>query len=170
MPVSTVSYAASQSLATTGLEGLASSAGLVAGWQSDLIDNRTLKYLDALVSGAIAVGTTPTVNTQIFVYAWGQLENTGPTRPDSFGTTQGARSITSVGVGQGFLKPIAALNVDATNSGRIYPFGPVSLATLFGRVLPQQWGIWVVHNNVAALSNGSGAHKIWYDGIKLDVS
>jgi hypothetical protein len=170
MATSTVNYSSSTSLTTTALESLASSSGLTAGWQSDIIDNRTNKYLDALVSGQIRTGTTPTANTTIYVYAWAQQENSGPTRPDSFGTTQATRSITSAGVGQGYLRLIAALNVDSNTTGRDYAFGPTSIASLFGGFLPQQWGIWVVHNTGVALNATSGIHKIYYDGIKVDTA
>lgn len=170
MAIQTVVYAATSSLTTTALESLASSSGLTAGWQSDIVDNRTTEYLDALLSGVIRVGTTPTANTQINVWVWAQLDNAGPTRPDGFGTTQAARSITSVGVGQGFLRLAASLNVDSATSNRDYPFGPVSVATLFGGVLPRQWGVWVVHNTGVALNATGGIHKLWFDGITADIT
>lgn len=171
MAVQTVNYATSVSLTTTALEGLATSSGLVAGWQSDIQDNRTNKYLDALLSGSISTGSlAPTPGTQINVFVWAQLENTGPTRPDSFGTTQATRSITTAGVGRGFLRLAASLDVDSNATARPYPFGPVSVASLFGGILPRQWGVWVVQNTGQNLSSTSAVHKLWFDGITADIT
>jgi len=151
----------------TALASLASSSGLVAGWQSDIVDNRTAKNVDVLISGTIRVGTTPTINTQINIYAWSQLENTGPTRPDSFGTTAGARSITTLGVGRGYLRWLTSLDVDAATSDRDYPFGYLPLAAQFGGTVPDQWGLWIVHNTGVALNATAGNFKLYGTGIGL---
>lgn len=162
-------YAAPFNLAAslTALASLATSSGLTAGWQSDIIDNRTNLYDDVLISGIVRVGTTPTVNTQINIYAWSELEDTGPSRPDSFGTTAAARSITSAGVGQGYLRFLASLNVDATTTDRDYPFGMLSLAALFGGTIPPQWGLWIVHNTGVALNATSTNFKLYGTGIQI---
>ncbi len=84
--------------------------------------------------------------------------------------TDSAETLTSVGVGQGFLKLAAALNVDATTSDRDYAFGPVSVAQLFGGVLPQRWSVFVSHNTGVALNATGGNHVLKYQGVKFDVA
>lgn len=145
---------------------LASSA--TAGRQSDEVDNTTNKFDNVFIDGKITVGTTPTTATQIFIYAWKRMDNT-PTRPDAFGATDAARSILSVGVGRGYLRLCAVLEVDSTTSDRPYYFS-FELAQAFGGVVPDFWGLWVAHNSVAALNSTAGNHVFKYQGIKWDVA
>lgn len=145
---------------------LASSA--TAGRQSDEVDNTTNKFANVFIRGKITVGTTPTINTQISIYAWARLDNT-PTRPDQMGAADAARSITSVGVGRGFLKLATVLEVDAATSDRVYPFD-FELAQLFGGVVPDFWGLWIIHNTVAALNATAGNHVYQYQGVGWTVA
>lgn len=144
---------------------LASSA--TAGRQSDEVDNTTNKYDNVFVRGKVTVGTTPTVNTQILIYAWSRMDNT-PTRPDAMGASDAARSITSVGVGRAYLKLGSVLEVDATTSDRPY-FFDFEIAQLFGGVIPDFWGLWLNHLTVAALNATGGNHVFKYQGVKWDV-
>lgn len=139
-----------------------------AGRQSDEIDNTSNKFDNVKVAGKVTVGTTPTVNTQILIYVLGRSDNT-PTRPDGFGASDAARSITSVGVGRGYLKLGAVLEVDSTTSNREYPFD-FELAQLFGGVVPDFWTVWVVHNTGVNLNSTAGNHVFKYQGIKWDVA
>lgn len=168
MAVGTTIYSASTALTIT-LASLASSTTFVAGQESAVVDNSTNKYMDALLTGLVTVGTTPTINTQILVYVFGQMDDT-PTYPDVMDGTESAETLTSAGVGRGFLKLAASLDVDATTSNRGYYFGPVSVAALFGGVLPQRWSAFVTHNTGVALNSTSGNHYIKFQGIKPDVS
>lgn len=161
-------YAADAQL-TISLASLASSSTFVAGQESAVVDNSSNLYLDALLSGKVTVGTTPTVNTQILVYVFGQNNDT-PTYPDVMDGTDSAETLTSVGVGRGFLKLAAVLDVDSTTSDRAYPFGPVSVAALFGGALPQRWSVFVTHNTGVALNATAGNHEISYQGVKATVA
>jgi hypothetical protein len=80
--------------------------------------------------------------------------------------TDSAETITSAGVGRGFLKLAAVLDVDATTSDRVYGFGPVALAPLFGGVLPTHWGVFVAHNTGVNLNATGGNHVFSYIGVK----
>jgi hypothetical protein len=154
---------------TGGLASLASDTNLLAGWQSDILDNSSTLAVDILVSGKIRVGTTPSINTNIYVYAWAQLDPT-PIRPDSFGTTAATRSITSDGASSNFLKLVAGLNVDATTTDRDYWFGPVSLAQVFGGTIPVKWGLWVVHNTGVALNSTAANQTLYYTPVIYTVA
>lgn len=166
MSTSTVNYAASAAIAC-GVASLATSSTFVAGRESDVVDNTTNKYLDALLSGKVTVGTTPTVNTQILVYVFGLVDDTE--YPDVMDGTDSAETLTSVGVGQGFLKLAATLAVDSTTSDRTYPFGPISVAALFGGILPKKWGCFVTHNSGVNLNATASNHELNYVGIKVDT-
>lgn len=163
-------YAASATI-TCGVHStpLASSSTFVAGRESTVIDNTTNLYDDALLSGQVTVGTTPTANTLILVYVFAILDDT-PTYPDVMDGTDSDETLTSVGVGQGFLKLAAAMNCDSTTSNRAYAFGPVSVASLFGGIMPNKWSIFVTHNTGVALNSTSGNHFFKYTGVTYTVA
>lgn len=168
MSTVTVNYAASATI-TCSVASLATSSTFVAGMEATAIDNATNKYDDALLSGQVTVGTTPTVNTQILIYVFSAINDT-PTWPDVMDGTDSAETLTSVGVGSGFLKLAAVLTVDATTSNRAYAFGQISVASLFGGVLPMDWSIFVTHNTGVALNSTAGNHFFHYTGVKYDVA
>ena len=168
MATVTPNYAASATV-TIGLATtpLASSTTVVR--EGTVIDNTTNKYDDALLSGKITVGTTPTSGTPIYVYVYAILDDT-PTYPDTLAGSDADRTLTSVGVGQGFLKVAAVLNVDSTTSNRAYAFGPIAVAQFFGGVLPLKWGVAVSNQSGVALNSTAGLHFIKYIGVKYDVA
>lgn len=168
MATITPSYAASATI-TISPASLGSSSTFVAGRESNVIDNTSNKYVDALLSGQVTVGTTPTVNTQIRVYVFAPMNDT-PTYPDVMDGTDSAETITSVGVGNGFLKLAASIDVDATTSDRVYNFGPIAVAALFGGVLPSRWSVFVAHNTGVNLNSTAGNHIFTYIGVKYDVA
>jgi hypothetical protein len=155
---------------TIGVASLASSSSFVDGRESNQVDNTTNKFLDALLEGFITVGTTPTVNTQILVYVWGSNDSLATTAKDVLDGTDSDETLTSAGIGRGFLKLLAAIDVDSTTSDRRYDFGVVSVAQALGGVLPKYWGIFVTHNTGVALNATTGNHEISYSGIKQDIA
>lgn len=150
-------YAASSALTIT-LASLATSSTWLAGAESDAVDNTTNKHLDYLLAGKITVGTTPTASTEIRVYVVALEEDA--TWPDVFDGTGSAETVTSAGVGSGFLKLAAVMLVDATTSDRAYWFGPVSVASLFGGVMPKKFVVFVTHNSGVNLNATGGNHAV----------
>ena len=168
MATQTINYAADAQLTIT-LASLATSPMFVIGAESSVVDNTTNKYVDALLSGKITVGTTITINTQILVYIFTPINDT-PTYPDVMNGTASTVTLTSAGVGRGFLHLIATLDVDSTTNDRTYPFGQRSVAQLFGGVLPPRWSVFVTHNTGNNLNATGSNHEISYQGIKYDVA
>lgn len=163
-----ISYIASATITIT-LASLASSSTFVAGQESAAQDNGSNKYVDGILRGKITVGTSPTANTKILVYVFAALDDT-PTWPDVFDGTDSAETLTSVGVGDGFLKLAAMINVDSTTSDRTYPFTAMkSLAELFG-FMPQDWGVFVTHNTGVNLNSTAGNHFIKVDQAIFTVA
>jgi hypothetical protein len=153
-----LAYAASSAL-TISPASLASSSTLVAGVESDAVDNTgTNLYLDYLLAGNITVGTTPTSGTTIEVHVVGMRDDT--TWPDVFDGTGSAETITSADVKAGICRPAAVLGVNATTSNVAYYFGPVSVALLFGGVVPRKFVVFVTHNTGVALNATAGNHVI----------
>lgn len=149
--------------ATITLASLATSSSLLAGRESAGIDNTSNLYLDYQLDGQITVGTTPTAGTVIYVYVVGVMGNDA--YPDVFDGTDSAETVTSAGVGSGFLKLAAVVNVDATTSDRAYPFNAGSVAALFGGLCPRKFVIFVTHNTGVNLNATGGNHFVYTTGV-----
>jgi hypothetical protein len=163
-----IAYAASATL-TNAIQSLASSSTFVAGYESDVFDNTSTKYVDVLLAGVVTVGTTPTINTNILIYV-AAVRDDAPAWPDVLDGTTSAETITSAGVGAGFLKLAAVLTVDATTSDRAYNFGPVSVAQLFGGVMPNKFVLFTAHNTGVNLNATAGNHVFKTTGITYTVA
>lgn len=168
MATQTINYGTPAAI-TLDLTSLASSADWTAGRESDVIDNSSNKYVDALVSGSVVVGTTPAINTTIAVFAYAQHDDT-PTYQDVFDGTGSAETVTSAGVLAGVVKLLGTLKVDATTTDREYWLAPTSVAEVFGGILPKRWGLFVAHNTGVALKSSLNTGKFKYTGIKYDVA
>ena len=164
MATATIQYG-SKTPITIGVESTATSSDFTAGRESTEVDNSSNLFVDALVEGYISVGTTPTADTFIAVKAWGSDTSLASTAKDVLDGTDSVETLTSEGVGAGFLKVIKTLHVDATTSDVKYYFGPVALTDLFGE-MPKYWGLFVSHNTGVNLNSTAGNHVINYTGIK----
>ena len=108
MATVSIAYRASTTI-TIAPENVASSVTFVAGVESAVYDNASSnKDVDVLISGTWTVGTTPTINTQCNIYVFA-IRDDAPFYPDVMDGTSSAETITSVGVGAGFLKLAAIL-------------------------------------------------------------
>lgn len=144
-----------------------SSGVFTAGQESTAVDNTSNLDLDHLLSGKITTGTTPTVSRSINVYAYANLSSASgtPAYPDVLDGSDSAETFTSANVMNSAVKFVASITVDAT-SDRAYYFGPVSIASLFGGVLPKFWGVYVAHDTAVNLNATAGNHKLSYERIQ----
>lgn len=143
--------------ATITLTSLASDTNLLAGRESTAIDNTTNLYLDYLVSGKVTTGTSPTTARSIEVWAIGSWDGTN--WPDVFDGTDSGETITSANHKASICRFVASMSTDAT-SDRVYHFGPVSIASVFGGTVPPKFVIFVVHNTAVNLNATAGNHQI----------
>jgi hypothetical protein len=157
----TIAYEAATTM-TCGVASLATSATFVAGRESTEVDWTAVLKDDALLEGKVTVGTTPTVNTQINVYVWGHHTSLASSALDVLDGTDSAETLTSVGVGFSFLRLAAVLQVDSTTSDRAYYMPALSVASLFGGIVPPFWGIYVAHNTGVNLNSTGGNHEFKY--------
>ena len=151
-----LSYPAASDLTIT-LASLASDTNLLTGRESATIDNTANLYLDILVSGKITAGTSPTAARSIEVWAVGSWDGTN--WPDVFDGTESAETITSADIKASVCRFLAAM-ATANTSDRAYHFGPVSLASAFGGVLPPKIVLFVTHSTGVALNSTAGNHQI----------
>jgi hypothetical protein len=131
---------------------LASDASLLAGRASTAVDNRSNLDLDHLLSGVVRTGSSPTVNTQIEVWAYSyvSIASGTPVYVDGITGSDANKTMTSANVKVSALRLIASMLVDNV-TGRDYFIPPTSIAQLFG-ALPPFWGVFLVHNTGAALN------------------
>jgi hypothetical protein len=161
-----LAYAASSALTIT-LASLASDTAILVGRESTAWDNSSNKYLDLLLGGKITTGTSPTAARAIEVWAYAQVEDT-PTYPDGITGSDSGRTLTSRDILFASLRLAASLTVTA-NSNVAYWMGPISIASLFGGVLPKKGGVWVAHNTVAALHATAGNHALYIQPVYATV-
>lgn len=139
-------------------EGVASSPGFVAGVESAVYDNTSNKDVDVLIGGVWTSGTTPTANTQVLIYLFA-VRDDAPTYPDVFDGTSSAETLTSAGVGRGFLQLAASIDVDAATSNRPYDVW-FSAKRVFGGTLPPKFGMFITHNT-GVNSHATAGNHVW---------
>ena len=142
---------------TITLASMASDTNLLTGRESATIDNSANLFLDYLVSGKIATGTSPTAARSIEVWAVGSWDGTN--WPDVFDGTESAETITSADIKASICRFVAAM-ATANTSDRVYHFGPVSLAAAFGGVLPPKVVLFITHSTGVNLNSTAGNHQI----------
>jgi hypothetical protein len=142
------------------LASLASSA-VDVGQASTSVDNTTDLAVDSLVGGKITVGTTPTANTRIEVWAYGSYD--GTTYDAGVSGTDGAFTATNL---KTLFRLLTIIPNIAVTSNVAYAWGPFSIAQAFGGTMPRKWGIFVTHNTVAALNATPGNHEVKYTPVK----
>ncbi len=166
-------YPSTSSVALTiSLASLASgSAGVfTAGRESTAVDNTSNLDVDHLLSGKIRVGTSPTSGRYINVYVIGNISSSSgtPTYPDVITGSDSARTFTSANVMSGIVKLAASIVIDST-SARDYFFGPISVASLFGGVLPKFWNAFGAHDTAVSLDSTAGNHVLSYERIQAQT-
>lgn len=153
----------STALAIT-LASLATSSTRLVGRESTAVDNTTNLDLDHLLSGRIMVGSSSlTANKaiEIWVYAPVAMTTGTPTYPDVLDGTDSDETFANDGQKNASLR-LAATIYPATTSGLIYYVGPVSIAALFGGVMPPFWGVFVTHDTGVALDSGGTTYLHYY--------
>lgn len=156
---------------TITLASLATSASLVTGRQSTVVSNASNKYVDVLLSGQVTVGTTPTTAKQINVYVFAPLKIASSTSSYPIATTTqlgASDAAATFEIDQLYALRLAGVMTNIATSNRAYSLEPVSIASLFGGVMPINWGIFVTHNTGVNLNSTAGNHWFHWTGIKFD--
>lgn len=139
---------------TISLHGLATSSTLATGREGTAVDHTVGKEIDSLVGGKVTVGTTPTANTQIQIWAFGSYDGTsysgGATGIDAALTPQSTE----------LLRLVTVIPNVGTTSNQQYNWGPFSLAQIFGGTLPRKTGIFVTHNTGVNLNATPANHEV----------
>ena len=162
-----IAYAASSTLTTTNLDGLASSSTHLGGWESAAIDNSTNLYLDYLISGTIVVESAGLSAGQIRVHIVGEKEDAS--WPDVFDGTESAETVTDTEIRDAICRLGALLETDTTAS-RTYHFGPFSVAALFGGICPRKFVVFLTQSTGTTLEATGTPNKVYQKGVYETVA
>jgi hypothetical protein len=153
--MATQTYGSYTALTVTNLQSLASSA--TAGWQSDVIDNRTTGAIDYefLITLPMA-NTAPANDKAVYIFAVPAVHNGSAWRFADGGTTtlpsgtQGTYTIAGTTTTNNLL-PLATLAYTTQN---MTIQGWASLSNALGRTMPDGFALIAVNYSGAALSTG----------------
>lgn len=166
MTTKSIAYITSASVFSTDaiLDSLASSSTWLAGYESPTIDNSSTLFLDVALAGRFKANNSAPTAGQIRVYVGALLDDSK--YPDVFDGTESAETVTSADIRDSILKQAAIITTDAT-ANRVYEFALVSIAQLFGGIMPRKWFVFVTHSMVTALNaTANNGGQCWYTGIK----
>lgn len=167
MAIININYIADVQLTIT-LASLVTSATLVAGQESDLVDNTSNKYDDYLLSGKITTGTNPTADKAIEIWVIAPINDT-PTWPDVVDGVNSAETFTNLQI-KNSCGRLAHTISNTSVSDITYPFGQLSIAELFGGRCPAKFVVFVTHNTGVNLNATAGNHEISVQGITYTVT
>jgi hypothetical protein len=134
-----------------------------ASWrESSYVDHAAIDAIDYSLGGKITVGTTPSANTAIELWLYGQINGT----PEYTGGATGVNAATTPTGDKSLLIPLDFIIVNSATSNVAFRFGPYSVLSAFG-VIPARWGLWVLNNSGVALHATGGNHKITYQAVNF---
>jgi hypothetical protein len=165
-----LAYAAAAAFTIT-LTSLATSSSWIAGRSALAIDNSSARNIDSEITARIAVGTTPTVDTEVRIYGIQALfPDTTVVWPDSASATNLGTdanvAFTSAYTRDGGVKPLLGATAVAATSNVVYPIACLSSAQAWGKE-PKRWTVYVTHNTVAALNATQTAPVMTYTSAYL---
>lgn len=156
-------YGASTAI-TLSASALASDTNLVAGRAGTTISSTGAA--DYVVSGIVTTSSTGVGAKQIELWSFAQVStgyftglSTGYTGADA-NQTPNQKSV---------LKLLQIIPTTA-NTSVVYPWGPFSITQAHGGILPQVWGLYVVHNSCGALNGAAGSQIFQYQALTYTSS
>jgi len=133
--------------------------------ESAAVDNSASCFADALVQVKIATNTTAdsSGDKSVYVYAYGTADD-GATYSANASGSDAAFGADPQQLGNCRLIGM----IYAPTQNKIYQSDPMSVATAFGGLLPQRWGI-LVHNRTGQTLKSSDC-AAFYQGLGMQTS
>lgn len=131
------------------------------------MDNTSNKYLDYLLAGKVTTGGTATDGTRIQICVVAILDDS--TWPDVFDGTASAETVTSVNIKNMICRVASDITISSVTA-QAYPFGPVSVAALFGGSLPKKFVVFVTHNTGGNLDSTAGNHAVYVTPVYATIT
>ena len=162
-----LAYAASTALTQTNLDGIASSATWIAGWESDAIDNTTNLYLDYRITAQIQVESSSLAAGEIRMYLVGPLDDS--TWPSPFDGAESTEDIGDTEVRDAICR-LAAVTLTDTGASEYYYLECPSAAAVFGGNLPKKFVIFITQSTGTTLETASDPNKVYVTGVYATVA
>lgn len=152
----------------TALSITLASLGSAAVRSSAFVNNDSNKYVDAIVGGKITAGTSPSATGTIAVYAYGTVDP-DETTPRYSGAYDGEVDGTDKAITKkdNSARLLGRFQLETT-TGRVLNLPPMSVAAVFGGVLPEEWGILIENETGVALNSTESNHGLWYQGLHYE--
>lgn len=147
---------ASVTAPTFTLASLATSASLVAGRESDAVDNTSTKYLDFQITWKIRTGTSPTTAKTIELWAIPCLD-ASTIYPDVFDGTDSNETATSRDILRAGARLLASVLTSSTSDQDYWLHCP-SVKEAFDGFPPEKFSLFVVHDTAVNLNSTGGNH------------
>jgi hypothetical protein len=148
--------------------GMTSDTNLLAGWQSNVVDNTSTNYDDFILQARATTGTSPTASRSIEWWLIGSAD--GSLWPDTITSAgTGQKTLTSADIKAAITVYMQTVATSAT-SNQAYNTRVWSAKALFGGELPPKFLVWQVHNTGVALNATAGNHYVQVQPIKRNVN
>lgn len=154
-----VSYGTATAITIT-TTSLASDTALLAGRQSNIVNNTSDLAVDAIFGGTVATTSTPTSGSVIELWLFASWDNATTYSGAAASGGDANLSLSTQGV-KLMMAHAITINQDNTTA-RTHTFGPISVAQCFGGSMPDHWGVYAVHNTGQTL----GATALKYTAIQ----
>ena len=149
-------YVASAAVSVgTAFNALPTSSTRIAGAQTAEVDNTSNLYDDILLSGSVKLGTSPTVSKQVDVWVFACKDGSSVYPDVITGAGAGTKTLTSENVRNAGGQLLKSMLADAV-TGRLLEFNNLSVAALFGGVLPQKFVVFIAHDTAVNLDASAG--------------
>jgi len=153
---------------TITLASLATSSTKLVGRESTAIDNTSALVLDYLCSGKVTTGTSPTTAKSIEVWCIAARDNTN--WPSVFEGTDSDETLASAEVKTAVCRQLVASFSTNATSDTTYEWSGISIASLFGGIVPPKFSFFVTHDTVADLNSTGSNHLIRVQPVYENVA
>jgi hypothetical protein len=157
-------WAASSNQTVTNLNGLASSATHVAGWESGAIDNTSNLYLDYRVAVKITAESAGLSAGEIRVHLVGPLDDSN--WPDVFDGTESAETVTDTEIRDAICR-LGAVTATDTTASRVYYLEIPSVRAKFEGLMPKKFVIFITQSTGTTLETSGNQVTVsgYYENI-----
>lgn len=160
-------YAASSSITTTNLQGLASSATWLAGWESGAIDNSSNLYIDYIINAKIQVESAGLSAGEIRMYLVAEMDDS--TWPDVFDGTESTETVTDTEQRDSICR-LAAVSLTDTGASEFYYLMCPSVAAVFNGTVPRKFVVFITQSTGTTLENTGSPNLVFVKGVYATVT
>lgn len=157
-----IAYGASAALTQTNLDGLASSATHVAGWESGAIDNSSNLYVDYIINAVLRAESAGLSAGEIRVHL--VAEQSDSTWPDVFDGTESAETVTDTNVRDAICR-VAAVTATDTTASQDYFLNIPSVAAVFGGTCPRKFVVFITQSTGTTLETTGDPNQVYVKGV-----